>query len=455
MTRREGHRFEILRWVCGDRVGPGRDVVADVEQQLDVAGTTVTIEDALEDLLFPARAFTARCALAAGLSGVEPHQAQRGLYRVGGVVHDHDGAGAEHRAGGTDRACLEWQRHLLGEEPWRGTAARNERLQRATGQHALAIVVAVDQVFIGGDTLFDLVDTGALDLAGHGEHASAGRGFGAELLVGVGPIDHEPWQVRQRLDVVHDRRLTVQANGSWEERWLQTRHAAVALEALDKCRLFAHDVGAGAPVQHDVAREVGAEDVLADVTLGVRLVQRISDALLSNGHLTTNVEEALREPDGVARNEAALDELMRIALHEQTVLVGAGLGLVAVDHEVARPYVRWAKSPFDAGGEACATTTEQRGITGDAVTVVGRLLERLLEAVVPTGRLVALDRVAVLVVETLGDDLGARAVDIAGCVRYVFARGHQSSFDAAANHTGASLIFSGAMMCAVCSSVMT
>ena len=119
----------------------------------------------------------------------------------------------------------------------------------------------------------------------------------------------------------------------------------------------------------------------------------------------------LRQAGRVAGDEAALDELVRIALHEQAVLVGAGLALVAVDHEVARELAGGHEAPLGAGGEAGAAATEHRG--GLAPRRAPRRAcgaSAGLQAVVAAGGEVALERVAVLVLEAGGDDLRAIAV---------------------------------------------
>jgi hypothetical protein len=82
-------------------------------------------------------------------------------------------------------------------------------------------------------------------------------------------------------------------------------------------------MSAVSPVQHDVDGEVAAEDVPAHVPGGIGLVEGSGDAGLRQGHLAPDVQEALGQTGRVAREEAALDQLVRIALHEQTVLVGA------------------------------------------------------------------------------------------------------------------------------------
>ena len=137
-------------------------------------------------------------------------------------------------------------------------------------------------------------------------------------------------------------------------------------------RLLADDVGARTPVQDDVDAEVGAEDVPADQVGGVRLVQRRGDPLLGVGHLAPDVQEHLRRADRVGRDQAALDELVGIALHEHAVLVGAGLGLVAVDDDVARPHPGRAEAPLGARGEAGAAAPEQRRVLDRRTDLGGR-----------------------------------------------------------------------------------
>ena len=89
------------------REGAGADRLADLEQQVEVLGCAVPVDDAVEDALEPRAALAARHALAARLVGVEAGQRQRGDRDVGGLVHHHDRARTEHRAGGADELALE------------------------------------------------------------------------------------------------------------------------------------------------------------------------------------------------------------------------------------------------------------------------------------------------------------------------------------------------------------
>src|SRR5690606_5463849 len=158
------------------------------------------------------------------------------------------------------------------------------------------------------------------------------------------------------------------------------------------------------PVQDHVDRVVRPEDVLADVAGLVGLVQRLRDPLLGEGHLAPDVEEGLGGADRVRRDEHALDELVRVPLHEEAVLVGAGLRLVAVDDEVPRPHAGRAEAPLHAGGEAGAAPAEQAGRLDLLLHLVGGLAERGLQALVAAGGDVALERVPVVEAEAAGDD---------------------------------------------------
>src|SRR4051794_11596964 len=89
LAGREGDRRQAGLLEAGGRVGPGADVVADVEEEVDVGGSAVAVDDALQDLLQPAGALAAWRALAAGLPGEEAHHAEAGDDRVDAVVHDH------------------------------------------------------------------------------------------------------------------------------------------------------------------------------------------------------------------------------------------------------------------------------------------------------------------------------------------------------------------------------
>ena len=169
-------------------------------------------------------------------------------------------------------------------------------------------------------------------------------------------------------------------------------------------------------MQHDVHREVSAADVASHPAGLVGLVERLGHTFLRQRHLSPDVQEALRQAHRVAGNEAPLDELVRVVLHEEAVLVGARLGLVAVDDEIAGPHSRRAEAPLHAGGKAGAAAAQQGRIAHLAVHVCGRPLERRPQAVVAAGGQVALEREAGGIVEPLGDDARRVVRHESGCM---------------------------------------
>ena len=78
----------------------------------------------------------------------------------------------------------------------------------------------------------------------------------------------------------------------------------------------------------------GAHYVGPDRSVLVSLVERGLEPLLGQGHLPSDENEHLRRADGVGADEAAFDQLVRVALDQGMVLERGGFALVAVDDQV-------------------------------------------------------------------------------------------------------------------------
>src|SRR5271165_1318676 len=116
------------------------DVVADVEQLVQVFAGAVAVLEPLDHPDHPVGALPARRALAARLVLVELRPAERGAQRARGLVEDLQRPGAEQRPGGGHR--LEVQRHvqvLVGQDR-RGRSARGPELQPVPGPDAVGQV---------------------------------------------------------------------------------------------------------------------------------------------------------------------------------------------------------------------------------------------------------------------------------------------------------------------------
>ena len=142
--------------------------------------------------------------------------------------------------------------------------------------------------------------------------------------------------VAEGLGVVHDGRLSPEA-GELGEGGLGAGDAALALQGVEERRLLAADVTAGAHVQPHLEAVAGAQDVLAQVP-APRRPPRWPCQMRSADCSVFPPQEDVGDIglDGVAADDQALDQLVRVSLHEQPVLEGARLHLVGVGDEVLR-----------------------------------------------------------------------------------------------------------------------
>src|SRR5205807_2059836 len=90
--RHRGRAERADRGLSRRPVDARADVVAHVEQQVDVLGPALTIDDATQDLLEPAGAFATGRALPARFLGEEAHDAMTRADDVRVLVHDDDGS---------------------------------------------------------------------------------------------------------------------------------------------------------------------------------------------------------------------------------------------------------------------------------------------------------------------------------------------------------------------------
>ena len=106
-----------------------QDVVALVEQEVEVGLAADALLEVGQGLHQPPGALAARRALAARLVLVELGPAQHRPDHAGGLVEDLQGAGAEHRPGRADRLEVEGDVEVLGGQDRRGGPARRPELQ--------------------------------------------------------------------------------------------------------------------------------------------------------------------------------------------------------------------------------------------------------------------------------------------------------------------------------------
>ena len=291
-----------------------------------LAATSLPGDDPVDRLHTAGRPDPARRALAARLDRAELHREPRHPGHVDGVVEDHDAAVPEHRAGLGESLVVHrdveaGRRHVGAER-----AADLRGAHRAAGQRAAA--VALDQL----------------------AQAHAERQLDDAALLTL-PASWKTWVPRERpvpssayaappsariIGTAQSVSTLLTAVGRPHrplmrgDRRLGAHLAAAALEALEHRGLLAADVGAGADADVQVEGEAGAEDVLAEVAVGVRRLDRAPQGGDGVGVLGADVDVALARADGVGRDGHALDERERVALDEHPVGEGAGVALVEV-----------------------------------------------------------------------------------------------------------------------------
>ncbi len=216
-----------------------------------------------------------------------------------------------------------------------------------------------------------LDDAALLDVAGELEDLGAAGAAGAELGVRRAAVSEDHRHRTQRQHVV-DRGGPAPQAPDGRDRRPGPHLAAAALEALEHRGLLAADVGACPDADVQVEGEAGAEDVLAEVAVGVRRVDRAPQGGYGVGVLGADVDVALVRPDGMGGDGHALDEGERVALDDHPVRERPGVALVEVaGHELQVGRRLQDGAPLDAGREAGAAASPQAGV-GDFLDHLGR-----------------------------------------------------------------------------------
>ncbi len=137
----------------------------------------------------------------------------------------------------------------------------------------------------------------------------------------------------------------------------------VALDGVDLGRGLAADIAPGAAVHHHLEGKIAPEDIFSQEPglpghfrlpfdeLGVQLIGGPDEKIGGLG------------PDRIARQDDALDDQVRVDIHQHPVLKGAGLHFVGVGHHIARKAgIGRDETPLAAGGEAGAAPPPEAGV---------------------------------------------------------------------------------------------
>ena len=143
--------------------------------------------------------------------------------------------------------------------------------------------------------------------------------------------------------------------------------------------------------------ETAAQDVLAQIARGARLLKRFFKALVGDENFTVDVVVGEIHTHRIRRDRHAFDDDVRVVHEDVAVLEGAGLALVGVAAQVlgAGELTRH-EAPLQARGEARAAAPAQaRGLDGGDDLILRQLLPAI-DAQYLAQRLVTIARLVIL-----------------------------------------------------------
>ena len=210
--------------------------------------------------------------------------------------------------------------------------------------------------------------------------------------------------VAERLDVVDDGRAHPQTEHGRKIRRLDARIRTLAFERFDEAGFLAANVGACAAMNVNFQIVARAKNIFAEKIFRARFLDGAIQNLRSFRHFATDVDIGQLHVVREAGDDHAFDQLMRIFVHDLTILERARFGFVGIANEINRlAALAVNEAPLQSAGETSAAATAQAGdfhVLTDlfragkffAVSQILRLDgERLLQRVVATMTQIALD----------------------------------------------------------------
>ena len=159
-------------------------------------------------------------------------------------------------------------------------------------------------------------------------------------------------------------------------------------------------------MHEDIAGVICSENVLTDEILIAGFLNRFLQDLRAVRKFTPNIDVGLLHVIRETRDHRALDQLMRILMHDVAILESARLGFIGIHDQIDRlAALTIDQPPLHATGKTGAAATTEAGLFNFLTEVFGLLRDRFLEDFVATVALIAIDVVGVtLFVDVLEND---------------------------------------------------
>ena len=172
---------------------------------------------------------------------------------------------------------------------------------------------------------------------------------------------HDPRHADERLDIIEQGRS---AEKTAFGRIRRPRHdlRTLALDGAQEGGFLAADIAPVADVDLEVKGKIFSADARTEPARRAGLEEcRLQDAN-SLRIFDAHINISLRRADRISGEDHALDERVRIILHDVAIDVGASIALIGVGHHIfGAGWLRGDGAPFATGGKTRATPPPQSG----------------------------------------------------------------------------------------------
>ena len=229
------------------------------------------------------------------------------------------------------------------------------------------------------------------------QHPGAAVFWRAAIRVRVPSLPDDRWHGAQRFHVIDNRWAAVQSHHGWEGRF-DARVPTLAFQRFHQRGLFAAFVCARPGMGQQVEIKARPENVLPQVPARISFGKcRVHD-IQHVPVFAANINEAVMRMNGSSRDHHALDELVRVHLHQRPILAGARLGFIRVANHILRfRRILWHERPLHPRRESRSAAPAQIRLFHFLDDALGsHLLERFFQRLIAALYQVNVDFVRVL-----------------------------------------------------------